>query len=91
LTVSFEQIITVMAALLFAMSGAIGAMFRWMLAKFNELEKTLAECRKDKSDAAVKMANLEGRMEELLRHNPADLVTLISETVTKALRGEAIK
>jgi hypothetical protein len=30
-------------------------------------------------------------MEELLRHNPADLVTLISETVTKALRGESVK
>lgn len=82
--VSFEQLATAVAALLLAMSTAVGVMFKWILNRFSEVEGKLSNCHKEREETSTQLARLTGQVEEMQRHNPVDILTKL-EVISNAV------
>ena len=86
--ITFSQLCVAIGVILSGLVGAIGFMFKWILVKFSDLEKKHEGCE-EKLMAVNALANrLQGQLDELTRHSPADIVAQITAAVTDVLKNK---
>lgn len=93
LEVTFDQIVGVVSSVVITLTAAVGFMAKWILSEVSDLKNKLVACEEkhvenDKQLKSIieKAAKLEGKVEEMERMNPTNLVSQITEAVSSILK-----